>query len=255
MLSWEVPTRLRAIRFSLIWGGLAIALFICAGVLTAIILRYNPQPGPLLRFGMTVPSDVRPSHLPVVSYSQPDGHAQLSLYFLPSSGVFYVSPRIDRCEEYNQNPFQKVDISSRPGETISRVTFRVTSTGPGSDSMQCYTEPLVASESFIDRRLDTENFHPHTAEKQIGWILGLNAGDADKLRFSGGLPGEQPEIERILEGSYRTTARWESLSAESIRDILLVVIGSLIALGAATLLEALRPMIDVLSAKADKVGG
>jgi len=252
MPSRENLSRSQAARFSRIWGALAIALFAVAGILTAIVLNYDPSVAPVrLLFAVTVPQGVRSSQMPVVDYTQPDKRGALTIYSLPSRGVVYVSPQVDGCEDVEGNPFQKTDVAPTLGAHFSRLPFDVTRRASGAAMMTCHMQPLVTNESFIDRRLDAGYFHPSADEKPLPWVLALaNVADADQMRFTGGVPGQQPESERIISENYYTTSRWQSLSAESTRDILLVVIGSLIALGAATLLEALRPVVETLSANA-----
>ena len=46
MLSWEVPSPRRALRFLFVWGGLAIVLFGIAAVLTVDVLRVNDMTFP-----------------------------------------------------------------------------------------------------------------------------------------------------------------------------------------------------------------
>ena len=48
------------------------------------------------------------------------------------------------------------------------------------------------------------------------------------------------------------TVSWKNLYFEQMRDIILIVIGSLIALGVTVLIEAMRPYIEMLGEKATK---
>ena len=75
-------------------------------------------------------------------------------------------------------------------------------------------------------------------------------GGIDSITFLGGLNSEQSSSSRdLIPDNSRISVRWESVPAQSKRDILIVVIGALIALGAATALEALRPFVDQIVAE------
>lgn len=75
----------------------------------------------------------------------------------------------------------------------------------------------------------------------------LSIVGADHLSFNGGRQDfdlENPESTRVLRAGGSLTAEWSDVSREQLRDVLLVVIGTLIAFGVTTLIEGLRPLID-----------
>ena len=70
--------------------------------------------------------------------------------------------------------------------------------------------------------------------------------DIDDLRFSGGL--QLPfggDRSRLLYGENNVvSAEWTDVTAQEQRDIILVLIGALSAIAAATIIEALRPLVE-----------
>lgn len=80
----------------------------------------------------------------------------------------------------------------------------------------------------------------------------------DQITFSGGRQDyalEDPANTRQLRSGGSLTAEWSDVSLEQYRDVMLVVIGTLIAIGVTTLIEGLRPIIDgrLLSSEIDLV--
>lgn len=80
----------------------------------------------------------------------------------------------------------------------------------------------------------------------------------DQTTFAGGRQDytlEDPANTRRLRSGGSLTAEWSDVSLEQYRDVLLVVIGTLIAIGVTTLIEGLRPIIDgrLLSSELDLV--
>jgi hypothetical protein len=139
--------------------------------------------------------------------------------------------------------------------------------------IECKLNSIVEEETFTTRRIFFRNL-PYLMDEQIRgapitwgeygppvkWTLDVsNIDGIDKIAFQGGTGLFAPSSDRqnILQlGSARdiipsspidfVALRWESQSHESRRDIIIVVIGSLIALGAAMLLEGLRPFVERL---------
>ncbi|HLJ19839.1 MAG TPA: hypothetical protein VKU84_06560, partial [Stellaceae bacterium] len=83
-----------------------------------------------------------------------------------------------------------------------------------------------------------------------GLLLSLDSiQGAEGFSYDNGIePRGLPAFEasRILRGGMTLNAYWQDIYAEQRRDIILVVIGALIGIGATMLIEALRPMVDRL---------
>lgn len=266
MLSSEVPSPRRALRFLFVWGGLAIVLFGIAAVLTADVLRVDDMKFPPHSLIVSIWSTgvakswTKPSVTvtPLAVYQEfTGGSAQLKIERLPDAGDLYVGPLPPgaRCTDWAQQPIPGTLIDANDA-TSAGALYRYHFEKLRSGSIVCPIEPLVADVSFVDRRLDAWGYsaaydQPPPAEKPLPVVLDLSAiSNAENMRFVGGKPGLRWETDRILDADERyIQSYWASKTQTSTRDVLLVVIGSLIALGAATLLEALRPYVDRMVAK------
>ncbi len=149
----------------------------------------------------------------------------------------------------------------------------------------CKLRSIVDRHTYTERRIyfcnsgyqggEYESDNPHDAETldkngfgsygyPLKWTLDLSdVSNIGSIAFVGGTnaSANYPATNDALraEGSVRelgatrgfvpsdlVEVRWESLTSESLRDIYIVIIGALVALGAAMLLEALRPFIEWL---------
>lgn len=76
--------------------------------------------------------------------------------------------------------------------------------------------------------------------------------DIDDLRLSGGLQlpfgGERTRL--LYGGNNIMAAEWADVSAQEQRDIILVIVGALSAIAAATIIEGIRPFIEGKSKRA-----
>ncbi|MBV8688865.1 MAG: hypothetical protein JOZ59_02055, partial [Candidatus Eremiobacteraeota bacterium] len=90
---------------------------------------------------------------------------------------------------------------------------------------------------------------PHTAIPFV-YIRFPHMAGAESVEFSGGYSWmgsstvESPESQRGIKLGQSVEVRWREADREGERDELLVVVGALIALGAAMMVEAVRPMVD-----------
>jgi hypothetical protein len=266
MLSSEVPSSRRAFRFLLIWGGLAAVLFGVAAVLTAMILTVHDMKYPPYSLSVSLWSAAgarswtNPSEavIPVADYREfKDGSGRLQIQRLPDAGDLFVGPLPpgSHCTDWAQQAIPETLVDAHEA-TSGGAVYRYSFKNFRGSSIVCAIVPLTASTSFIDRRLDAWEYDPPNAqrppgEKPLPMLLDFSAiPNADNMRFVGGKPGLRWETDRILDTEeQRIQLYWVSSTQTSLRDILLVIIGSLIALGAATLLEALRPYVDRIAAK------
>jgi len=90
---------------------------------------------------------------------------------------------------------------------------------------------------------------PHTAIPFV-YVRFPHMAGAESVEFSGGYSWigssavESPESQRGIKLGQSVEVRWREADREGERDELLVVVGALIALGAAMMVEAVRPMVD-----------
>jgi hypothetical protein len=146
----------------------------------------------------------------------------------------------------------------------SRGTYLIDWTAAASQpypmGIRCSLTPIVKHETYTGRLMYFTNLsNPiayNTAGQQFGpplskWTLDVSEiGGMDSITFLGGLNSGQSWTSRDLApDNSRVGFRWESVPAQSERNILIVLIGALIALGAATVLEALRPFVDRIVAQ------
>jgi hypothetical protein len=103
--------------------------------------------------------------------------------------------------------------------------------------------PLAMAPTFTERAI--------TVQAQTGpggaVVLDVSAlEDVDDLRFSGGLQaplgGDRTRV--LYAGDDIVSAEWVDVTAQEQRDIVLVIIGALSAIAAATAIEAIRPVVE-----------
>lgn len=103
--------------------------------------------------------------------------------------------------------------------------------------------PLAMAPTFTERAVTVR------AETGPGGAVLLDVSaleDVDDLRFSGGvqtpLGGDRTRL--LYDGDDVVSAEWVDVTAEEQRDIVLVIIGALSAIAAATAIEAIRPAVE-----------
>ena len=124
---------------------------------------------------------------------------------------------------------------------------KVRSTSFGQGAIRCrFATPLPASPTFTDRSITVVTL----AGRSGATILDVSAlTDIQDLRFFGGLvlpwAGDRTRI--FDQSDELVSVEWSDLTAQEERDVILVVIGALAAIAAATALEALRPIVERLT--------
>jgi hypothetical protein len=103
--------------------------------------------------------------------------------------------------------------------------------------------PLATAPTFTERAITVR------AETGPGGAVFLDVSaleDVDDLRFSGGLApllgGDRTRV--LYSGDNIVSAEWVDVTAQEQRDIVLVLIGALSAIAAATAIEAIRPVVE-----------
>lgn len=132
--------------------------------------------------------------------------------------------------------------SSIPIPSSLRAALAHSRNGQGVISCT-FSGALAAAPTFTDRSL-TLHAQNGSAGPVILDVSGLE--DIDNVRFSGGvmipLAGDRT---RFLDSTDNVVSvEWVDVSAEEQRDIILVTIGALAAIGAAMAIEAIRPFIE-----------
>jgi hypothetical protein len=103
--------------------------------------------------------------------------------------------------------------------------------------------PLAMAPTFTERAVTVR------AKTGSGGAVLLDVSaleDVDDLRFSGGvqtpLGGDRTRL--VYDGNDIVSAEWVDVTAQEQRDIVLVIIGALSAIAAATAIEAIRPAVE-----------
>jgi hypothetical protein len=198
-----------------------------------------------------------PTAVPLVRYRESSNGASIEIQGLPGRGDLYVGPlpHGTRCLG-GRRPSDLHFVREMTGDP-DQLILNVHHLRLGDSTRElvfCLLEPLTTQTSFVDRRIEVHNYALSSrppGEQSLAWSLDLSdLPDARFQRFVGGIRGARPETERVLDASHpQVEVYWESNRRASQRNIILVVIGALIALGAATLLEAVRPYVHIIASK------
>ena len=153
-----------------------------------------------------------------------------------------------------------------PGVALNTMTLPASTT---PYVLYCRVTPSYARLTFVRRQLDflflePGRAHTITAALSAGLLdvsaqvfpgyappasiaVDVNIQGADQLSFMGGRHDDtlaDADTTRVILAGDSLTANWTDLSREQLRDVLLVIIGTLIAIGVTAMVEALRPVID-----------
>lgn len=135
----------------------------------------------------------------------------------------------------------------------------------------CRLNSVVDHESYAERRIYFEDYPVElfrdsnepiaTGGKRTDWTLSFrDMEDVKDITFlthslvSGtkkGMPAQSGinwGATREFAFGDRVEVRWDSLTSEMWRDIIIVIIGALVALGAAMVIEAIRPFVEHIAA-------
>jgi hypothetical protein len=129
----------------------------------------------------------------------------------------------------------------------ARLERQIRSSHFGQGAIRCrFTRPLPASPTFTDRSINIVTL----ATRSSAAILDVSAlTDIQDLRFFGGLvvpwAGDRTRI--FDHNDQLVSVEWSDVTAQEERDVILVLIGALAAIAAATALEALRPIVERLT--------
>jgi hypothetical protein len=129
------------------------------------------------------------------------------------------------------------------------LTAKVKALKHGQGVVQCeFSSSLAASPTFTDRSVTIVTLSSHSGPALLDVSALTNIVD---LRFFGGtvLPWEGSRTRAFDQTDQLVLVEWSDVAAEEQRDVILVIIGALAAISAATLLEAVRPIVEKVSAK------
>ena len=152
--------------------------------------------------------------------------------------------------------------------TVGDTEFGVITVAPQDNyfSIYCWVMPDVAHETFVTRSSEISFFEPGgpmaNDNDSAAWnkmfdktfpgyrsvsslAFGFEVKGSNNFRLDGGrIYDEDPVDSRIIGPGQYIEADWEDVLRQQLRDIFLIIIGTLIAIGVTTLIEAFRPLID-----------
>lgn len=263
-LNSQPALRRRAKRFFAIWGGLAVVVLAFAGYVTYVVVRVNQDFGNYEMLGIFPQNDVVTGKVAdsfrVSIDSESAGVARIVINMAnPGKIVLNHVAGPEACMsawgvKATKAPFRRDD------------TYLIDFNGH-NDDVQCLLKSVIIVRTFTTRDIHILNMigrpssqrAPEPAysspwdfdDKPVPWTLDeTEKRDASELSVTI-RRHVKPQENRIIDDSIREVfpgeeaeVHWIATSQESLRDILLVIIGAAVALGAAMLLEALRPYVD-----------
>jgi len=241
---------LYARRFGWLWRGLAFLVLFVAAALTWLVVAQDPY------------VEIVPKVVAVFGSYRTGAAANISLQWTPRAksyqNFWYVKyprgtssvvlPGRGPCAtgaSYAYDPMSRID--SRRVRTVGgydRTYVQINVAGLGTDEVTCIEDPNAARVSFTRYELAVE-FHakaPRHNLQPVALVRILpNIERAEYLEMRG-VPSNGSSAD--LHFGDTVAIKYSNSVDESKRDILFVVIGALIALGAAMILESLRPAIE-----------
>lgn len=268
---------------SVVWLAIAAVMFGLAFWLTDMVTRLEPDPiannayrPDRMPFQMAAvftarPVDPRDGGEYMVSYADSGrpGWIKLSFFVRPADGpIILLSSRTDPPECYLVDSFfaddpprgQAIGTDAMYDEVNVQSVYRLLPTWPDTDVaeqiVRCYAPYLARSESFTGRVADLyfNDRPPPGAEDaipvtQLLYRFSGIAGARD-LSFRGGVElsdgRDAVETSRLLLAGSVMSVRWDQASRQSLRDTLLIIIGTLIGIGVTVIIEALKPYLEGL---------
>lgn len=162
-----------------------------------------------------------------------------------SSGLYIVRPQPS---EYRTQVFCRVHPASR-SETYTGRVLPLMHYSPADDPV--YQDmPSMLELADIDARAALAGAAP----LRTILVNFSNIPGARDMRFLGGFEPEDEyahETKRLLVPGQYSWVMWDDIYRQQMRDILLIVIGTLIGIGVTVMIEGVRPMIEGMD-KRDK---
>lgn len=240
-LSVEAFRALRA------WLPLISGAFVLAGLLTYWIAFYDQQQtdDPVYVSYFAASSAAKPSA--TMYYEESEEQPSVKLV-APSSGTLIISDLAseDSCGDLHAAALDP----SKGAPPLFVIDLRDARAVRGLATIQCTLARGAADETFSHRAISFVNGAPYGGPQTEGLSLQtirlsmVELEGTEMLTLRGGRPDPGSPDSETIEGRGRVVARWRQVVHEERRDVILVIIGTMIALGAAMLIEALRPMID-----------
>jgi hypothetical protein len=254
--SSETPSY--AHRFLVIWGALAALNFVIAAVLTAILVHIPALESPYNPVGMY--GNYRENATGWVYYYRTNSGSTYLIYY-PAHTKLVALPygRFSTCvgdrpartriplraiaiSHYEDRAFYLITLSSQPhgapvaGETTCTIAFAATRSSFTSFAMDIWFMPSLPSLVPVA----TLNYAAEIDGAENMQVFGERSTSSSSAALA-------PDDEIVIE--------YNDIRREGFRDIVLIVIGALVGLGAAMSLEAIRPYVEITAARRSKRRG
>ena len=250
---WQRRASRRDLVFLVVWILLAIASFALAAHYTTKIVAISRKPTPVSVIGVYGTTTMRGEYVPEADYVSNDAGQYLWIT-LPSSAtkVLLSGTRGAKCvaEVSGTNQDWKSVPNARPQVTLNTNGYHGSVDAfdvRGADVLKCSLH-LGSAERFTTDALRL--YYPSSYHA----LNDANLFDAPKLRFVNDASSAE-HIQVVgaaalggavqLEPGDDAIVRWDVTTQESLRDLYLVIIGTLIAFGAALTIEVFRKLIEI----------
>jgi hypothetical protein len=240
-------------RFLYIWGGLSLVMFAIAAVLTGVLVRVSPEEPPYHPVGM-YGTYHGPAQGWIYYYRTPrEGNNYLIYYPAGTRAVALPYGKLERCTNelpvravipsknirtmfWESGQYYLVALSARPsgsvreGKATCTIGFTPTRDSFTEFSIDYWFLPSLPIAGSPVTTLNVSATLEGAANMQV---FGERATSSSSAAL-------EPDDEIII--------RYSDVRLLSLRDIMLVIIGALVALGASMALEAIRPYIELVAA-------
>lgn len=235
-------------RFLLIWGALAALNFVIAAVLTGIVVEVSALEAPYHSVGMY---GAYRSHAVgwVYYYGGAAGGRYLIYYPAHTTSVALPTGKFTDCI-YNQPPQRRVlssDVTTSSYQGRSFYLIRLSPSPHGAATngeVTCRLDFAPTRTSFTDYAMDIW-FLPYPPKGSVSAAT-LNYyvqfDGAENMQVFGARATSSSSA--ALEPDDESVIRFTDVRRQSLREIMFVVIGTLVAFGAALSLEAIRPYVE-----------
>lgn len=242
-----------AYRFLLIWGTLAVLCFAIAAKLTAVLVNVPGLEPPFSPTGMY--GEFHGAAVGWIYYYKATSGGTYLVYY-PAGTKFVAMPygKLSACSmtkphetrlpsgdiatlHSQTHAFYLLTISALPhgaptaGEITCSLEFEPTRTSFTNSAMDVWFLPALSNRTSP---LSTLNFYVQIEGAENMQVFGARATSSSGVAL-------EPDDESVIT--------FTDVRREGLRDIMLVVIGAFIALGAAMALEAIRPYVELTAAR------
>jgi hypothetical protein len=259
-------------RFLLLWGAIAILCFAIAGVMTWVVVRvYGPSGVQMV--GIYGDRRLKSASGAIAYYA---AKRPVWIVTFPFGSRFVVLPGAPNgvCEDargtFSNGPVGMLENVEQGAEPLlpqrlmrrwhDSPTFDVyqvdvgrLQSSPIGGRIACFISVSPSRETLTNSSLDLDymfltGIHIQSAAKFV--TVSVNVPNAEHMEVYGGTANSAGGTN--LTPGTQATFKYASAQQEGTRDILFILIGTFIALGASTTLEAIRPYVELLAGRRDR---